>query len=279
MPSFPRAVRKRHPVAILAAGALCLLAGSCTDSPPEAKTSSTQQLTSEVSGSVAPTDSDTEQASITESTDFQSTDAPVAKRVDENPGLDTGSNWLGHGEMDEEKVELAWSPVDRADTYQIHRHITGIDVDTAELDDSNLVYRGPETQFVDATVEPNNFYTYFLVVEIDGEFGGRRWTQTLTVTDTEPPTKITGLTAERTNDGILLTWDQSSDNVEFASYAVKSVKLSTDGEEQLTYIGGGADLPQTSFLDTKPPDGSATYSVEAVDFHDNRSEPTRIVVD
>ncbi len=112
----------------------------------------------------------------------------------------------------------------------------------------------------------------------------RRWTTALAVTDTEPPTAITGLTAEVTDDGVLLSWRPSTDEVEFAAYSVSIV--SADG--QTVYLGGGADATLTTFLDNQfgdvngsgPASSGSTieYVVEAVDYHNNRSEPGRISV-
>lgn len=117
------------------------------------------------------------------------------------------------------------------------------------------------------------FYTYVLEVQMLEGVLSRRWTQGLAIDDTTPPTPITNLRSEMTAEGLLLSWDPSSDNVEFAAYSVSIV----DGE-QLRYIGGGADVEQSSFLDTRPPAGTVTYSVQAVDFHDNRTEPATIEV-
>jgi hypothetical protein len=73
---------------------------------------------------------------------------------------------------------------------------------------------------------------------------------------------------------VLLTWNPSSDNVEFASYSVSLV----GDDDELTYLGGGADLNQTAFLDDRPAPGTSTYAVEAVDFHNNRTVPVLITV-
>lgn len=84
---------------------------------------------------------------------------------------------------------------------------------------------------------------------------------------------ITGLHAEVTADGVLLSWNRSSDNVEFAAYSVSIVE-----EDRLKYIGGGADIEQTSFLDNLPQSGLVTYAVVAVDFHNNRTDAATISV-
>ena len=74
---------------------------------------------------------------------------------------------------------------------------------------------------------------------------------------------------------MLLEWEPSSDNVEFAAY---SVSLVAD-DLSLQYIGGGADESQSSFLDNTPISGTNTYLVQAFDFHDNPSEPAQITVE
>ena len=82
-----------------------------------------------------------------------------------------------------------------------------------------------------------------------------RWTEALTTADITPPTPITGLTATNTGDGVLLEWEPSFDDVEFAAYSVNV--LNETG--QFEYIGGGAEENQTSFIDTEAPTGSVTY--------------------
>lgn len=211
-----------------------------------------------------------------EQSDTESTSSlPAAMRVGENPGVDIGSNWIGRNSMDETQVELVWSEVSEATSYQVHRFVVGVDPETVVLDQTNLVYRGTELQHNDQTVDSDTFYIYILVVDVDGEPSTRRWTEALTVTDTTPPAPITGLTGQRAGGSIELNWDPSSDDVEFASYSV--ALIGEDGTSR--YIGGGTEPARSSFIDDQPPTGGAIYEVIAVDFHNNRTDPVRIEVD
>ena len=44
------------------------------------------------------------------------------------------------------------------------------------------------------------------------------------------------------------------------------------------YLGGGADVGQTSFIDANPRQGENLYRVTANDFHENFSEAAEIIV-
>lgn len=201
---------------------------------------------------------------------------PVVRPA-ENTGVDAGTHWIGHGAMTENEVELVWSEVAGDDVvYRIHRFETRGGTDPASLDTSvsePIVVETDTLTHVDTTMAPDTFHTYVLEVVADGVALPLRWTEVLTVTDTTPPTPVHGLLAERTPDGVLLSWEPSSDDIEFAAY---SVSLVVDGES--AYLGGGADLGQVSFLDTRPPSSEAVYEVVAVDFHDNRSTPAVVAV-
>lgn len=199
-------------------------------------------------------------------------------RVPENPGTVEATNWLARNFMDAQSVDLVWSPVEGAEVYRLYRLPTAtadyVAIGEGDLSGTSLVYEGTATGFIDTDVESDTFLTYVLVAQVGNDLTAPRWTQALTVDDTTPPTPITGLVANTTPDGVLLEWEMSTDDVEFASY---SVSVLDDGE--LKYIGGGADESQTSFLDTNPVDGATTYEVVAVDFHDNRSEPARVEIE
>lgn len=190
--------------------------------------------------------------------------------------VSNGDHWLGRGTMTASSIELFWAPVEAADQYNIYRidNVSGFDSETISLTADDLVYDGTETVFVDTTVETGAFYTYIMEVEVADELLARRWAQTLAADDTVPPEPITGLTAERTDEGILLSWNPTDDDVEFSSYSVSLVQ-----GDQLTYLGGGGDIEAVSFIDRTPPDGAVTYSVQAVDFHDNRTEAVEITVE
>ncbi len=179
--------------------------------------------------------------------------------------------------MTDTAVDLTWSAVENTDRYEVWRIPTAeADYDAIAEGDfgaASLVYDGDDLVTTDTTVEPDTFYTYVLIAWSGDAVSAPRWTEALTVFDEIPPSPITGLTAEVTDDGVLLSWNRSTDNVEFAAYNV-----SLDDGDQRTYIGGGADESATSFLDPEPLDGPRTYEVVAVDFHDNRSDPAQITV-
>jgi fibronectin type 3 domain-containing protein len=190
--------------------------------------------------------------------------------------VSNGDHWLGRGPMTASSIELFWAPVEAADQYNIYRvdNVSGFDSDSIPLTEDDLVYGGSDTVFVDTSVEEGLFYTYIMEVQIGEELLARRWAQTLAADDTVPPEPITGLTAERTDEGILLSWNPTDDDVEFSSYSVSLVQ-----GDQLTYLGGGGDIEAVSFIDRNPPAGAVTYAVEAVDFHDNRTEAVEITIE
>ncbi len=193
-----------------------------------------------------------------------------ARRIEENPPVDA-SNWIARTFMDSNTVELVWSPVDGADTYRLFRLPTvSADydaIDTGVIDGAEEVYVGAEFGFIDNDPPTGTFLTYVLVAEVDNTTTQPRWTEALTIDDTTPPAPITGLTATTTDSGVLLEWQPSPDDVEFAAYNVSILE-----EGQLRYIGGGADVGQVSFLDDSNFSGTRTYVVAAVDFHNNVSE-------
>jgi len=206
--------------------------------------------------------------------------SPVV-RVGENEGVDVGGFNIGHGEMNEEFVELNWTEPNAASpqnpaTFRIYRIETiGNDPMTVQLGEAEAMYAGRDLSTTDTSVEPDTFYTYILEVEVaEGVIDQRAWTDTLTTTDTTPPSTITGLTAEVDGNDVVLRWNPSTDDVEFASYAV-----SLQTGDGLQYLGGGADPGQTNFVDNQPVTASSTYVVQAVDFHNNRSEPVSITVE
>ncbi len=263
--------------------AMSLAVAGCSQDPPSVTpppTTATPTTTSTTvpptTTTVAPTTTEGPGTAVvtTVAIEIDDADAPVV-RPEENEGPDQGQHWIGRNTMTDDQIEVVWSAVEGASAYRVFRtEITSnLDRENIELTDDLLVYDGLDQTFTDTDVVTGTFYSYLLLVEVDGTQLGRRWANALAVTDTEPPAPITGLGAEVTADGILLRWDQSPDNVEFASY---SVSLVVDGE--LRYLGGGADLSQTSFLDDRPEPGTNTYAVQAVDFHNNRTEVATIEV-
>ena len=254
------------------------LAGCSSDGgdPATSQVSSSEAATSD--GAVA--DSTTDETGATDTADTAETTAEPVVRLPVNPGPTEATNWVARTYMDDSQVEIVWSPVDGAENYQLYRLLRD-DADYAAIDDgvltgATLVYEGDQYGYIDHENVPSGvFLTYVLVAEVDGVVTVPRWTEALTVTDTTPPTPIEDLAAEVTDDGVLLSWSPSSDDIEFAAYNV--VTLAADGSWQ--YIGGGADESQTSLIDTDPLPGVNTYEVRAFDFHDNASEPAEIQVD
>lgn len=202
-----------------------------------------------------------------------------AVRVPTNEGQIEASNWLARTFMDSGSVELVWSPVDGAKTYRLYRIPTAeADYDaisTGDFGAAEEIYDGSEYGYIDRDVETGTFLTYLVVAELDEGNTEARWTEALTLDDVTPPTAVGNLTAELTDEGVLLTWDPSSDDVEFAAYNVTLVDDNGTGQ----YLGGGADIGQTSFLDNDPADGLNRYVVTAVDFHDNISAPAQVEIE
>ncbi len=285
---------------------LLVLTG-CMDTPTGEAEDTPQQPTITVA-----TDSEQAEPTTAEATTTVPTAADeIVIRPEANPGDDENNSWIGTALMTDDGIELVWdvagqpTAADEEISYQIYRLPTDLlakqgwaSPEEAVLAGDQLLHEIPtgSTTFVDQTVETGNFYTYYLVGltsltdgadRADGDNFSvkvRRWTTGLAVTDTEPPTAIVGLEAEVTDDGVLLNWQPSTDNVEFASYSVSVVAANG----QATYLGGGADPSLVSFLDNRPGDLDADgtvesgpaidYLVEAVDFHNNRSEPATITV-
>lgn len=269
------AIRQLATVVVLG----CLLVGCSSDAGEDAVPSISELPEETVAESTESDDESTATTAPTTSVAVVESDEPVL-RLPVNAGDEEPSNWVARTYMDDSRVEVVWSPVDGAEQYQLYRMLRD-DADYAAITDgvftnASLVYEGPEYGYIDEEDVPSGvFLTYVLVAEVDGAVTPPRWTEALTITDTEAPSSIENLTAEVTDDGVLLSWEPATDNVEFAAYNV--VYLADDGSWQ--YIGGGADEGQTSFLDTEPRAGSNTYQVRAFDFHDNGTEPAEITVD
>jgi len=251
-----------------------ILLTACEDSPKTNQTN-TGPETGQASSPKSST-SDVSNAGLNEN-DATSSSSFTAVRPKENTGApDKYGHWIGRNQMTESSVELVWSKI-KGDSviYRVHRfeRNAGFNPDTAIFSAESEVYAGDVTTWTDRNVKSNQFYTYVLDAEIDAKQLPRRWTEALTADDTEAPKTITGLQAAITDGGVLLSWNRSADNVEFAAYSVSIVE---DG--RLKYIGGGADLEQTSFLDNRPQTGLITYAVVAVDFHNNRTEAAKVSV-
>ncbi len=281
--------------------ALAIAVGACSSEKPELAdqpaalandvintTSASTAAPPPTSSTAPPPTSAPDEPIVTTTSVEVAAEDELVRRPETNPGTNEGNHWLGRNQMSDDLVELVWSPVEgSAVTYRIYRtKITAaLDREALELTPELLIFEGSEPDvsiFVDTQVESGTFYTYILSVEADGVLLDRRWANALTVTDTDPPTPITDLSGELINGEVVLRWEPSSDNVEFAAYAVSTV----DAEGKLTYLGGGADQALSSFLDTRPDaaaagsgePGTITYAVQAVDFHDNRTEPALITI-
>ncbi len=251
--------------------AALIIAGACTSAGPDDTAGSSEPSAPASVDTIGDTTaaSPTTTAPSTTATTPTTSATPVTRGPD-LPRGDIGGFNIGHGVMNEDLVELRWTSVDAAETmHRVYRVPTvGTDPATVDLANATLVYAGPDLAFDDRAAPPGEFWTYVLEIDADGITGQTRaWTDVLTVTDTTPPTAITGLSAAVTSDGVLLRWNPADDDVEFGAYAV----LLVNDDDTATYLGGGADVGLTSFLDDRPPSGQATYRVQAVDYHDNRS--------
>ena len=267
----------RSVLVVLTAAAALLLSG-CSGGDEAAIDAEVVDLREDAAAADTTTTTDQTDAPTVSDEPVEVIDEPAVRAE----GQDTfdATNWLARTYMDATSVELVWSPVDGADTYRLLR-IPTADADydaiaAGDLDGAEEIYNDLDEFFgyVDDDVPVDTFLTYILVAEVDGELTEPRWAEALTVDDVTPPTPITGLTAEETSEGVLLAWEPSPDDVEFAAYNVSI--LEDDG--QFRYIGGGADVGQVSFLDDEPFTGTRTYVVAAVDFHNNVSTTAQVEV-
>ncbi len=264
--------------------ATTLLVGACSGGDDEAAESEVVDLREENVGADTETAESAENGTVTTEAETAA-DAPV--EIIDDPAVRVGgqepgdaTNWLARTYMDSTSVELVWSPVEGAESYQLFRQPTA-DADyeaiaAGDIAGAEEVYNDLDEffGFVDDDVPANTFLTYILVAEVDGEPTAPRWAEALTVDDVTPPAPITGLNAEDTSDGVLLSWEPSPDDVEFAAYNVSIL----DDDGQFRYIGGGADVGQVSFLDDEAFTGTRTYVVAAVDFHNNVSTTAQVEV-
>lgn len=279
-------MRARPTVLTLLAAAVVVL-GACSGSdddgaPADTSVASTATATSAESDAAAEVAAD-EPAPGGDAEDDAVEDegAPPAEpavRLPVDPDGGGATNWVGRTFMDDTRVELTWSEVAEADAYQLYRLPTA-DADYAAISDgvlegATLIYDGTATSVTDDDVPVDIFLTYVLVADVGGVVTEPRWTEALTTPDTTPPSGIDDLEATVTDDGVLLTWSASTDDVEFAAYAVTFE--AEDGS--LQYIGGGAEENQTSFLDTDPRPGVNRYEVTAFDFHENGSRPAQVEI-
>ena len=171
--------------------------------------------------------------------------------------------------MSAASIELPWSTGEEAIEVAIHRFDAGeaIDVATMTLTQDTVVWSGDASPFVDTALTAGAKYVYVLEATIDG-VTHRRFTEAHAVDDTVPPDPVDDLRLTMTEDEVALEWSPSSDDYEFARYAIRR---SIDGEASV-YYGTGWTVDQTSFVDDQlPVTGSISYEVFAVDFHGNVS--------
>lgn len=275
VPSRDRLTAHRRPlVAALGVTAVLTVGCSGSDAAPE---TTPAEATSSTSSAGPTTTTSIPSTTSTSTTVVADPDVEPVVRLPDNPRGDVGGFNMGVVTMAADRVELWWTSVEGDDVqHRVHRvPLVGTDPATVELTSENLVYVGAELGFVDETAEPGRFWTYVLEIDADGVTSERRaWTSALTVDDTTPPEPIENLTAELTDDGVLLSWDPSGDDVEFAAYAV--ILLGPGGAD--TYLGGATEPAQSRFLDDRPTSGTNTYQVDAVDFHGNRTSATVEIV-
>ncbi len=267
---------------IVSAMAMAMLLANCSGDSDRAS-GPTQapdviDLTHDTATAATATDSNAASAPTTAAEVIEIDDEPVV-RVEGQETIDA-TNWLARTFMSSTTVELVWSRVDGADNYRLFR-IPTADADydaiaAGDLDGAEEIYSGRDGfgGFVDEAAPTNTFLTYILVAEVGGQNTEPRWAEALTVDDITPPAPLTGLTGTVTDDGVLLEWEPSPDDVEFAAYNVSYI----DEFGELRYIGGGADVGQVSFLDDEVFEGSRTYIVTAVDFHNNVSDPGQVEI-
>ena len=262
--------------------AVMLVASACTngsDAGDGSKINSAVNGQSASAASTSTTAATVAPESTTTLASSSSSDTPPPGR----PNLVLGDNgndgvWLGHGVMSEESIELVWDGPEGASDFEIYRieRQGGDNPEKLDMNDAVLIYQGPETGLLDTGVETGNRYWYVLQVDLaDGTTSGR-WTEADAVSDDEPPSPVTGLTATKTGLEVTLKWDQTTDNYLFGRYAIRR---SVDGEQSV-YYGTGFTLEQTSFVDDQlPRSGTVTYQVIATDFHDNRAEPAVVSIE
>ena len=207
--------------------------------------------------------------------------AEPVERAPQNTEPVSLTNWVARTFMDASQVEVVWSPVEGAETYRLYRLPTAEAdyeaIASGSIEGAERVYEGLEFGFIDREDLPSNtFLTYVLVADLaDDVTTEPRWTEALTSADVTPPTPIVGLTAAIVDEGVLLEWEPSFDDIEFAAYSVSYV----DAGGGVQYIGGGSEENQVSFIDNAAPSGPVTYRVQAFDFHDNGSEFAEVVVE
>lgn len=272
--------RWRRPLRSITLAAIITITAACSNGDSTEADQPDPAPPASVAAPTTNTDTDTVTDTVEAIDDVQADPATDSRtttpvRIPDNPRVDLGGFNIGVREMTSTAVSLWWTSVGDDSVHRVHRIAAGGDPMTVEITGASLVYEGPDTVFVDTGAAPGQFWTYVLEIDVGDTTADRRaWTTALTIDDVTPPTPIEDLVAEVTPEGVLLTWSASDDDVEFGAYAV--LLVGEDGEA--TYLGGGTEPEQSSFLDDRPITGSATYLVQAADFHDNRTSATVDIV-
>ena len=258
--------------------ALGVFAGCSSSEQTAAESASAVDPLDQQTGSVTATTvpSNSQQSDSGSAVDIAGDDSgavtsPPAGRPSPTQGETDDNFWIADIEMTSASIHLIWSEVEGVDGYEVHRLSRDEfpDAEALVLTDATLLWSGLAQEHVDESVVPGERYWYVAwTVGADGAVQ-QRWTMADAVTDTTPPSAVTGLEVEFVDDGILLEWDQSSDNYAFDRYAIRR---SHNGEQSI-YYGTGWTVDQTSFIDDQLPDsGTITYEVIATDFHGNLAE-------
>lgn len=191
---------------------------------------------------------------------------------------DPGGHWISVDGMSRDGIQVSWAVVDDVERYELVRlgEAAVADPNAALPEQGEIIYSGPDNAYVDRDLTADAAYLYMIVPVLqDGQQLEPRWREAVAVDDTQAPSRVTGLTAERGADGVRLSWEPVSENYRFDSYDIR--QLMADGEFE--WIGGAYDITQTAFLDDRAdPDAEITYELIARDFHYNLTEPTRITV-
>lgn len=202
-------------------------------------------------------------------------DATAVRPPDPGPG--SGDNWISIEHMAVDAIDVIWSDVDGAREYALYRLDEPAldDPGAAVPEDGEVVYRGPDTTYVDRDLASGARYLYIVVAETASGRTEPRWREGVAVDDTQPPSPVGALTAERGPDGVLLRWEASSEDYRFSAYDVR--QRMDDGT--FAWIGGAYAREQTAFRDDRAaPREEIVYEVVARDFHGNLSDPRRITV-
>lgn len=188
--------------------------------------------------------------------------------------------WVSRITMREDLIEVIWESADDATAYHLHRipWISETKPAVESMTPENEVHATNDNgTFADAEVEPGGRYWYGVrAVDPDGALIAHGWHSVAAVTDDESPSMVGGLSAVIDSGEVRVKWDRPEDNYELSGYRVLRA---VDGGEPET-VAATWDIKQTAFVDDRPPaEGRVTYSVVAMDFHWNLSEPAEVEVE